>query len=51
MNLEHFILTISEPNEIWKDIPEFEDSYMISTHGRVLAKDRINAANRKIQPN
>ena len=48
MNLEHFILTISEPNEIWKDIPEFEDSYMISTHGRVLAKDRINAANRKI---
>lgn len=40
MNLNQFILENSESNEIWKDIPEFEDLYMISTHGRVLAKEK-----------
>lgn len=40
MTLEQFILENSEPNEIWKDIPNFEDLYMISTHGRVIAKEK-----------
>lgn len=38
--LEKFILENSEPNEIWKEIPGFEDLYMISTHGRVIAKEK-----------
>lgn len=41
MILEKFILENSKPDEIWKDIPDFEDLYMISTYGRVIAKEKI----------
>lgn len=39
-NLENFISQNSEPNEIWKNIPNYEDLYMISTHGRIIAKEK-----------
>lgn len=41
MNLENFILKNSKPGEEWKNIPEYEDFYMISTHGRILVKERL----------
>lgn len=40
MNLEQFILENSEPGEIWKDLVEYEDYYLISTHGRIISKER-----------
>lgn len=40
MTLEQFIINNSEPGETWKNIPEYEDLYMISTHGRVISKER-----------
>lgn len=41
MNLQEFISKISEPEEIWVDIPDYEDLYMISTKGRILTKEKI----------
>ena len=41
MNLETFISEISEPNENWANISGYEDLYMISTNGRVLAKEKF----------
>lgn len=41
MNLQNFISEISEENEVWKDIPNYEDLYMISTLGRILAKEKL----------
>uniref|UniRef100_UPI00349F20B6 NUMOD4 domain-containing protein n=1 Tax=uncultured Duncaniella sp. TaxID=2768039 RepID=UPI00349F20B6 len=32
------------PNEVWKDIPEFEDAYEVSSAGRVRSKDRYIVA-------
>lgn len=32
------------PNEIWKDIPDFEDAYEVSSAGRVRSKDRYIVA-------
>lgn len=32
---------VSLPNEIWKDVVGFEDSYMVSNLGRVKSKERI----------
>lgn len=41
MTLEQFILKNSEPGEVWKDITKYENLYMISTHGRVISKERL----------
>lgn len=41
MDLKNFILKNSEPNEEWKEILDYENLYMISTHGRILAKERL----------
>lgn len=32
------------PNEIWKDVPKFEDAYEVSSEGRVRSKDRYIVA-------
>lgn len=41
MNLQNFIQEISEPNEMWSDIPNYEDLYMVSTNGRILSKEKL----------
>lgn len=41
MNLENFITEISEPNETWENLPDYEDLYMLSTLGRVIAKEKL----------
>lgn len=41
MNLNEFILSISENDEKWLDIPDYQDLYMISSYGRVIAKEKV----------
>ena len=41
MNLKNFISEISEPEELWVNIPDYEDLYMISTFGRILSKEKL----------
>lgn len=41
MNLKTFISEISEPNESWVNILGYENLYMISTNGRILAKEKF----------
>ncbi len=40
MNLQNFISEISEPEELWVDVPDYEDLYMVSTCGRILSKEK-----------
>lgn len=40
MTTEQFIIENSLENEYWKSIKNFEDLYMISSYGRILAKPR-----------
>ena len=41
MNLQNFISEISQPEELWVNVPDYEDLYMISTFGRILAKEKL----------
>ena len=41
MSLQNFISEIAEPEELWVDIPDYENLYMISSNGRVLAKEKL----------
>ena len=41
MNLNEFILSISENDEKWLDIPDYQDLYMISSYGRVIVKEKV----------
>lgn len=41
MNLQEFIFKISEPEELWVNIPDYEDLYMISNYGRIIAKEKL----------
>lgn len=40
MDLNKFLQQNSELNEEWKDIPNFEEFYMISNYGRIISKER-----------
>lgn len=40
MNLQDFIQTNSFPNEQWKNIPYYENLYMVSSYGRIIAKEK-----------
>ena len=42
MNIEEKIAAISEEGEIWKPCPEFENKYLISSHGRVMSIGTYN---------
>ena len=42
MKIEERINAISEEGEIWKPCPEFEEKYLISSHGRVLGIGTYN---------
>ena len=41
MTNEEFIASISLKNEEWKEVPDYEGLYMVSTSGRVVSLDRI----------
>lgn len=41
MTNEEFIASISLENEEWKEVPDYEGLYMVSTSGRVVSLDRI----------
>ena len=41
IKLEKIITNVTDQEEIWKDVEGFEDSYMISSFGRVKSKDRV----------
>ena len=38
---QEFIASVSEPDENWRDIPDFFNHYMVSDHGRVLSLPRF----------
>ena len=42
MNIEERIKQISEVGEVWKPCPEFEEKYLISSHGRILGIGTYN---------
>ena len=41
MNINDFILEISLESEEWKPINGFEEFYLISSFGRIVAKSRL----------
>lgn len=42
MNIQERINEISEEGEVWKPCPEFEEKYLISSHGRVISIGTYN---------
>ena len=42
MDIQQRIAEISEEGEIWKPCPEFEEKYLISSHGRVMGIGTYN---------
>ena len=42
MDIQERIAAISEEGEIWKPCPEFEEKYLISSHGRVIGVGTYN---------
>ena len=41
MTNEEFIKSISLEGEIWKDVIGYEETYMVSSYGRVVFKERL----------
>jgi hypothetical protein len=41
MTNEEFIKSISLEGEIWKDVIGYEETYMVSSYGRVVFKERF----------
>lgn len=46
MDIQEIIENISEYGELWKPCPEFEEKYLISSHGRVLSVGCYNTCKR-----
>jgi hypothetical protein len=42
MNIQQKIAEISEEGELWKPCPEFEEKYLVSSHGRVMGIGTYN---------